>query len=51
MFKKKTVWLYVDGKRKCDVVKAALKENLLVQDMKKKLTALYEGHKVEFKVA
>ena len=50
MFKKKTIWLYVDGKKKGDVVKMALKENMMVSDMKKKLTSEYDGHIVEFKV-
>lgn len=48
--KRKTVWAYWDGKKLCDVVKAALDNNMMVEDMKKVLIKENPGHEVTFKV-
>ena len=48
--KRKTVWAYLDGKKLVDVVQAALDNNMMVEDMKKKLIAENLGHEVTFKV-
>ena len=48
--KHKTIWAYLDGKKLCDVVQAALDNNMTVADMKKLLIKENPGHKVEFKV-
>lgn len=48
--KRKTVWAYLDGKKLVDVVKAALDNNMMVDDLKKKLIEENPGHKVTFKV-
>lgn len=47
---KKTVWAYLDGKKLIDVVKAALDNNMMVDDMKKLLIKENPEHKVTFKV-
>ena len=48
--RRKTVWAYLDGKKLCDVVKAALDNNTMVEDMKKVLIKENPGHEVTFKV-
>lgn len=48
--KRKTVWAYLDGKKLVDVVKAALDNNMMVDDLKKKLVEENPGHVVTFKV-
>lgn len=48
--KRKTVWAYLDGKKLVDVVQAALDNNMMVSDMKKKLIEENPGHEVTFKV-
>lgn len=48
--KRKTVWVYLDGKKLVDVVQAALDNNMMVDDLKKRLIAENPGHKVTFKV-
>lgn len=48
--KKRTVWAYLDGKKLVDVVQAALDNNMMLDDMKKKLVAENPGHEVTFKV-
>ena len=48
--KRKTVWAYLDGKKLVDVVEAALDNNMMVDDMKKKLIIENPGHEVTFKV-
>lgn len=48
--KRKTVWAYLDGKKLVDVVKAALDNNMMVDDLKKQLIAENPGHEVTFKV-
>ncbi len=47
--KRKTVWAYLDGKKLVDVVKAALDNNMMVDDMKKLLIEENPGHQVTFK--
>lgn len=48
--KRKTVWVYLDGKRLVDVVQAALDNNMTVDDMKALLVRENPGHEVTFKV-
>lgn len=48
--KRKTVWAYLDGKKFVDVVKAALDNNMMVDDMKAVLIKENPGHEVTFKV-
>lgn len=50
MYKRKTVWLYVDGKKTIDVVQAALENNIMLDDMKKILIKENHGHKITFKI-
>jgi hypothetical protein len=47
--KRKTVWAYLDGKKLVDVVKAALDNNMMVDDMKALLIKENPGHEVTFK--
>lgn len=48
--KRKTTWAYLDGKKLVDVLQAALDNNMMVSDMKKKLIEENPGHEVTFKV-
>ena len=48
--KVKTVWAYLDGKKLCDVVEAALDNNMGVDEVKKLLIQENPGHEVTFKV-
>lgn len=48
--KRTTVWAYLDGKKLVDVVKAALDNNMMVDDMKALLVKENPGHEVTFKV-
>ena len=48
--KRKTVWVYLDGKKLVDVTQAALDNNMMVDDVKKLLIKENSGHKVIFKV-
>lgn len=47
--KRKTLWAYLDGKKLVDVVQAALDNNMMVANMKKKLIEENPGHEVTFK--
>ena len=47
--KRKTVWAYLDEKKLVDVVKAALDNNMMVDDMKTVLIKENPGHDVIFK--
>lgn len=47
--KRKTLWAYLDGKKLVDVVQAALDNNMMVADMKKKLIEENPEHEVTFK--
>ena len=47
--KSKTVWLYLDGKKHCDVVQWALAANMHIRDAKQHFTEYYgKQFKVEF---
>lgn len=48
--KRTTVWAYLDGGPLVDVVQAALDNNMMVEDLKKKLVEENPGHEVTFKV-
>ncbi|MCI8678110.1 MAG: hypothetical protein HFF46_07215 [Lawsonibacter sp.] len=48
--KRTTVWAYLDGKKLVDVVRAALDNNMMVDDMKALLIRENPGHDVTFKV-
>lgn len=48
--KRKTVWAYLDGKKLVDVVKAALDNNIMVDEMKQILIKENPGHEVTFKI-
>jgi len=48
--KRMTVWAYLAGKKLVDVVKAALDNNMMVDDMKALLIRENPGHEVTFKV-
>lgn len=45
-----TVWAYLDGKKLVDVVRAALDNNMMVDDMKALLIRENPGHEITFKV-
>lgn len=47
---RKTVWVYLDGKKLVDVVQAALDNNVMVDDMKALLIRENPGHEITFKV-
>ena len=42
--KRKTVWAYLDGEPLVDVVQAALDNNMMVDDLKKKLVEIGRAH-------
>lgn len=48
--KKKSIKAYIDGKYLCDVVKAALDNNMTVGECKDLLRRENDGHEVTFKV-
>lgn len=48
--KRKYIWAYLDGKRLVEVIQAALDNNMMVDELKKKLIQENPGHKVEFKI-
>ena len=48
--KRTYIWAYLDGKKLCEVIQAALDNNMMVDDLKKKLIAENPGHEVTFKV-
>ena len=48
--KRTTFWAYLDGKKLVDVVRAALDNNMMVDDMKALLIRENPGHDVTFKV-
>jgi len=45
----KTYWAYLDGEKLVDVIRAALDNNMLVNDMKDLLVRENPGHVVTFK--
>ena len=48
--KRKYIWAYLDGKKLCEVIQAALGNNMTVDEVKKLLVAENPGHEVTFKV-
>ena len=48
--KRTTVWAYLDGKKRVDVVRAALDNNMMVDDLKAQLIRENPGHEVTFRV-
>lgn len=44
------IWAYLDGKKLVEVIQAALDNNMMVDDLKKKLVEENPGHEVTFKV-
>ena len=44
-----TVWAYLDGKKLVDVVQAALDNNMMVDEMKRRLVEENPGHEVTFR--
>lgn len=49
-YKRAYIWAYLDGKKLVEVIQAALDNNMMVDDLKKKLIAENPGHEVTFKV-
>lgn len=49
-YKQKIIIAYLDGKFLCDVVKAALDNNMNVDDMKKLLVRENPNHSVTFRM-
>lgn len=47
--KRKFIWAYLDGQKLVDVVQAALDNNMMVDDLKKKLIKENPGHEVTFR--
>lgn len=46
---KTKIWAYLDGKKLVEVVQAALDNNMMVVDLKKKLIEENPGHEITFK--
>ena len=44
------IWAYLDGKKLVEVIQAALDNNMMVDDLKRKLIDENPGHEVTFKV-
>lgn len=49
-FKGNYIWAYLDGKKLIEVIRAAVDNNMTVDDVKKQLIAENPGHEVTFKV-
>lgn len=49
-YKRTYIWAYLDGKKLVEVIQAALDNNMMVDDLKKKLIAENPGHEVTFKI-
>ena len=49
-YKRTYIWAYLDGKKLVEVIQAALDNNMMVEDLKKKLIAENPGHEVTFKL-
>jgi hypothetical protein len=47
--KNRTIWAYLDGKKLVDVVKAALDNNMMTDDVKQMLIKENPSHSVTFK--
>ncbi len=50
MYKRKTVYAYIDGKKLIDVVQAALENNMMLDNMKKIIIKENPGHTITFKI-
>lgn len=48
-YKRTYIWAYLDGKKLVEVIQAALDNNMMVDDLKRKLVAENPGHEVTFK--
>ena len=48
--KRKYIWAYIDGIKHVEVIQAALDNNMMVNDMKKKLVEENPDHEVTFKI-
>ena len=48
--KRRYIWAYRDGKKLVEVIQAALDNNMMVEDMKKKLIAENPRHEITFKI-
>lgn len=48
--KKTYIWAYIDGEKLVEVIRAALDNNMMVDDLKKKLIEENPGHEITFKV-
>ena len=49
-YKRTYIWAYLDGKKLVEVIQATLDNNMMVDDLKKKLIAENPGHEVTFKI-
>ena len=49
-YKRMYIWTYLDGKKLVEVIQAALDNNMMVGDMKRRLIEENPGHEVTFKV-
>lgn len=49
-YKRTYIWAYLDGKKLVEVIRAALDNNMMVDDLKKKLIDENPGHEIAFKV-
>lgn len=47
--KRTYIWAYLDGEKLIEVIRAALDNNVMVGDLKKKLIEENPGHEVTFK--
>ena len=48
--KRTYIWAYLDGEKLCEVIQAALDNNMMVSELKQKLIDENPGHEVAFKV-
>lgn len=44
------IWAYLDGRKLVEVIQAALDNNMLVDDLKRKIVEENPGHIITFKV-
>lgn len=47
--KRRYIWAYLDGQKLVEVIQAALDNNMMVADLKKKLVEENPGHEITFK--
>ena len=48
--KRTYIWAYLDGEKLVEVIQAALDNNMMVDDLKRRLIDENPGHEVTFKV-